>query len=75
MLRFVLISEPNPAKYSYSSKINEVADKVVRELEHKLNRTRMQYFQNLNLGYLHPVACLRSGDGGFIRVRNVTNVG
>jgi hypothetical protein len=31
---------------------------------------------NLNLGCLHPVACVRSGDGGFcIRLRNVTIVG
>jgi hypothetical protein len=30
----------------------------------------------LNLGCLHPVACERSGDGGFfIRLRNVTIVG
>jgi hypothetical protein len=28
------------------------------------------------LGCLHPVACVRSGDGGFyIRLRNVTIVG
>jgi hypothetical protein len=30
----------------------------------------------INLGCLHPVACLRSGDGSFyIRLRNVTIVG
>jgi hypothetical protein len=28
----------------------------------------------LNLGCLHPVACVRSGDGGFIRLRKVTIV-
>jgi hypothetical protein len=29
-----------------------------------------------NFGFLHPVACVRSGDGGFnIRLRNVTIVG
>jgi hypothetical protein len=30
----------------------------------------------LNFGFLHPVACVTSGDGGFfIRLRNVTIVG
>jgi hypothetical protein len=30
------------------------------------NRTQL----SLNFGFLHPVACVRSGDGGFIRLRN-----
>jgi hypothetical protein len=35
-----------------------------------------QYLTFLNLGCLHPVACVRSGDGGFyIRLRNVIIVG
>jgi hypothetical protein len=29
-------------------------------------------FQFFNLGCLHPVACVRSGDMGFIRIRKVT---
>jgi hypothetical protein len=32
------------------------------------------HLHNLNLGLLHPVACVRSGDGALFRLRNVTIV-
>jgi hypothetical protein len=36
----------------------------------------LKYISNLNLGCLHPVACVRSGDGGFLFcLHNFTIVG
>jgi hypothetical protein len=35
-----------------------------------------KFLSYLNLRCLHPVACVKSGDGGFdIRLRNITIVG
>jgi hypothetical protein len=40
------------------------------------NLSNFLIITNINLGCLHPVACVRSGDGDFyIRLRNVTIVG
>jgi hypothetical protein len=44
-----------------------------KEKQETTGQTQGTFF--LNLGCLHPVACVRSGDGGFyIRLRNVAIV-
>jgi hypothetical protein len=46
------------------------------ELGTKISIPATNRIKNLKLGCLHPVACVRSSDGGFyIRLRNVAIVG